>query len=41
MCDNIYPSTIRFVPECFMTQAISDKTASRCFLYSTLFLIDT
>ena len=26
-----YPSTIEFVPECFMTQAMRDKAVNRCF----------
>ena len=35
MCDkavNTYPSIIKFVPECFMTQEICEKAANRCFL---------
>ena len=34
MCDktvNTYPSTIKFVPECFMTQEMRDKTVNICF----------
>ena len=33
-CDkavNTYPSTIKFVPKCFMTQEMCDKTINRCF----------
>ena len=29
---NTYPSTIKFVPECFMTQKMCDKAVKRCFL---------
>ena len=37
MCDkavNTYPSTIKFFPECFMTQEMCVKavTVDRCFL---------
>ena len=34
MCDktvNTYPSTIKFVPEFFMTQEMCDKAVNRCF----------
>ena len=34
MCDkavNTYPSTTKFVPECFMTQEMWEKAAQRCF----------
>ena len=34
MCDkavSTYPSTIKFVPECFMTQEMFDKAVNRCF----------
>ena len=34
MCDktvNTYPSTIKFVPECFMTQEVRDKAGNICF----------
>ena len=36
MCNkaiNTYPSTIKFVPECLMTQEMCDKAVNRCFLY--------
>ena len=42
VCDkavDTYPSTIKFVPECFMTQEMWDKAVGRCFLYLILFLI--
>ena len=42
MCDravNTYPSTIKFVPECFMAHEMCDKAVHRCFLYLILFLI--
>ena len=35
MCDKAvgtYPTTIKFVPECFMTQEMCDKSANICFL---------
>ena len=41
MCNkavNTHPSTIQFVPECYKTQEISDKTVNMCFLYSFLLL---
>ena len=41
MCDkavDTYPSTIKYVPECFMTQEMCDK-AVNSFFYSILFLI--
>ena len=41
MCDNAvnnYLSTIKFFPECFMTQEMCDKGVNRCFLYLILFL---
>ena len=28
---NIYPSTITFVPECFMTRDMCDIAVNRCF----------
>ena len=34
ICDkfvNTCPSTIKFVPECFMNEQMSDKAATRCF----------
>ena len=34
MCDkawNTYPSTIKFVPECFMTQEMCNKAVNICF----------
>ena len=34
MCDKAvktYPSTMKFVPECFMTQKMCDKVDNRCF----------
>ena len=34
ICDkavNTYPSTIKFVPECFMTQEMCDKAVNRSF----------
>ena len=43
MCDktvDTYPSTIKFVPECLMTQEMCDKAVNRCFLYLILFLIN-
>ena len=44
MCDkafNTYPSTIKFVPECFMTQEMCDKAVNSCFfLYLILFQIN-
>ena len=42
MCDktfNTYPSTIKFVPECFRTQEVCDELVNRYFLYLILFLI--
>ena len=26
-----YPSTVKFVPECFMTQKMCNKTVNRCY----------
>ena len=43
MCDkavSTYPSTIKFVPECFMTQEMCNKAVNRYFLYLILFLIN-
>ena len=44
MCDKVvgtYPSTIKFVPEYFMTQEMCGKAVNRCFfLYLFLFLVD-
>ena len=43
MCDkavNNYPSTIKFVTECYKTQEICDKGVNRCFLCFILFSID-
>ena len=37
---NTYPSTIKFVLKCFMTQEMCDKAVNRCFLYLILFLIN-
>ena len=37
MCDktvNTYPSTIKFVPECFMIQEMCNKAVNRCFIVS-------
>ena len=34
MCDkavDTYPSTIKFVPECFVTQGMCDKAVNKCF----------
>ena len=34
MCDkadSTYPSTIKFVPECVMSQEMYDKAVNRCF----------
>ena len=34
MCDkavNTYPSAIKFVPECIMTQEMSNKVVNTCF----------
>ena len=42
MCDkdvSIYPSTIKFVPECYKTQEMCDKAVNRCFLYLIQILI--
>ena len=39
MCDktvNTYPFTIKFVPECVMTQTMCDKAVNKC-----LFVIDS
>ena len=36
MCDkavNTYPSPIRFVSGCFLTQEISDKSGNRFFVF--------
>ena len=35
-----YASTIKLVPECFMTQKMCDKAVNRFFLYLILFLIN-
>ena len=35
-----YLSTTTFVPECFGTQEMCDKTVDKYFLYLVLFLID-
>ena len=44
MCDKAvttYDSTIQFVPDCYKTQEICDKTVTRCFLsFIYIFLID-
>ena len=43
MCDkavSTYTSTIKFVPECIMTQKTCCKAVNRCFLYLILFLIN-
>ena len=43
MCDkaaSTYASTIKFVPECFMTQKMCHKAVNRFFLYLILFLIN-
>ena len=37
---NTYSSTIKFVPECVMTQEMYDETMNKCFLYLILFIID-
>ena len=37
---NTYPSTVKFVPECFMTQEMCNKAVNKCFLYFILFLIN-
>ena len=37
---NTYPSTMRFVPECLMTQKVCGKAVNRCFSYLILFLIN-
>ena len=34
-----YPSTIKFVLECLMTQEMCDKAVDRCFLYLILFVV--
>ena len=44
-----YPSAIKFVPECFVTQKLCDETVNRCFFvfdsiadqYKTQKMIDT
>ena len=36
---NTYPSTIKFVPEYFMTQKICNKAVNTCFFVFILFLI--
>ena len=41
MCDkavDTYPSTIKFVPECFMTQEMSDKLVNIYLLYLILLM---
>ena len=43
MCDkavNTYPSTIKFVSECYKTQEMCNKSVNRFFLYLILFPID-
>ena len=43
MCDkpvNTYPSTIKFVPECLMTQEMCDEAVNSCFLFLILFIIN-
>ena len=43
MCDrpvDTYPSTLKFVLECYKTQETYIKAVNRCFLYLLLFLID-
>ena len=43
MCNravNTYPSTVNFVPQCFMTQEMCDKEVNRYFLYLILLLIN-
>ena len=37
---NIYPSTIKVIPKCFIAQEIFDKAVNKCFLYLILFLIN-
>ena len=42
MCNkavSTYPSTIKFVPECFMAKEMCDKAVNRCFFYLILFLM--
>ena len=42
MCDkavDAYISTIKFVPECFMTLEMCDQAVNRFFLYLLLFLL--
>ena len=42
MCDkavDTYPSTIKFVPECFMTREMCDNGVNSYFFYSILLLI--
>ena len=42
MCDkdaDTYPSTIKVVPELFMTKEMCDKVVNIYFLYLSLFLI--
>ena len=31
-----YPSTIKFVPEWFMTQEMHDKAVNRCFVFDSI-----
>ena len=43
MCDkavSTYPSTIKFVSECVMTQEMCDKTVKKIFLYLILLVIN-
>ena len=43
MCDkavDAYISTIKFVPECFMTLEMCDQEVNRFFLYLLLFLLN-
>ena len=43
MCDkavDAYISTIKFVPECFMTLEMCDQAVNRFFLYLLLFLLN-
>ena len=43
MCDkevNTYPSTIKFISQCVMTQEMCDKAMNRYFLFLILFHID-
>ena len=43
MCDkavSTYPSTIKFVPECVMTQKMCDKAVNSSFFVFNFILID-